>query len=218
MQKYGHIHFSYMHPNKIVASRPTCVATLCALALSGCSQGYVVRDEQVYFHGWNEGAGRFEHVVSGADVKSFQVIDDFFAKDRIQAYAYGWPLLNSDPGTFQVLAPEKAHDKKACYIGSPGWSDPSKQKPSGFIEAYLISNNQVVFRYWREDGNPRESVVSDADIGTFEALSFGYAKDKNRVFWRGRPIAGVDVSTFTVINACDTRDKNGPAHWTLERR
>jgi hypothetical protein len=186
---------------------------LCAVIGSGCSQGYVVRDESVYFHGWNEGHGRFEHEVSGADIGSFQTLDDFFAKDNHRAYAYGWEIQGADPTSFKVLRRETAADKNSCYRGTPSQIPESRLKPFHFAEGYVIGSGNVSWHFWRGDGSPYEYVIKGADVATFNSLEFGFAVDKDRAYWRGQPIVGVDVATLTVMNACDLKDKNGLADW-----
>jgi len=54
----------------------------------------------------------------------------------------------------------------------------------------------------------------DVDIASFQAINTSYAKDKNNVYWLGRPgcdllkLEGADSKTFVAVNTFFGKDKN----------
>jgi len=180
---------------------------LCSLIISGCTQGYVVHELEVTYHGWNEGYGKFDYVVNGADVKSFKVIDDIYAKDKNQAYAYGAHLIGSDSDSFGVFMTEIAYDKNRCYYGGEYIH---ANHPKDIRSEYIKTNGTVIYRIWRDDGTPYDQVIPNADVESFKVLSFGYSEDKNYVYFASYGVTQTkyDVATFTIVNPCFVKDKN----------
>lgn len=178
-----------------------------AVILDGCTQGYIKRNNEITFHGWNEAHGSFEHVVQGADFNSFIIIDDYFAKDKNQAYAYGWPLKGSDPATFEVLGNERSRDKDWEYWG---WDNRVKVKPKDFTTEYRRKDDYIIFHGWSSNG-PYDYKLKDVDYASFSSIGRDYAKDKKRAYFEGLPINGVDVGTFVVLAVTNdpwAKDKN----------
>jgi hypothetical protein len=180
---------------------------ICAPIISGCTQGYVIHDQEVTYHGWNEGYGKFNYVVNGADVRSFKVIDDIYAKDKNQAYAYGSRLIGSDPDSFGVFMTEIAYDKNRCYYGD---EYTHANHPKDIRSEYIKTNDTVVYRIWRDDGTPYDQIIPNADAASFKALSYGYSEDKNNVYFASYGVTKLkyDVATFTIVNPCFIKDKN----------
>ena len=75
--------------------------------------------------------------------------------------------------------------------------------PENFTTGYKITPDAV---YWY--GKKME----EADVGSFELLHFGFAKDKNNVFFEGNIVYGADPQSFVETPVGDVNyyvDKNG---------
>jgi hypothetical protein len=83
-------------------------------------------------------------------------------------------------------------------------------------ESYLADKNFVYFY---------GSKLENADVNTFELLDFGYAKDKNSVYFSGdsTKMEGVEAESFQVLNEYYTKDKNavyfgaGDYMWSIQQ-
>lgn len=67
---------------------------------------YSLGKENVYYDGY---------ILEGADVNSFQVIDDYYAKDRFSVFIDFRPISGADPETFEVLGHGYSKDKNNAY-------------------------------------------------------------------------------------------------------
>lgn len=65
---------------------------------------------------------------------------------------------------------------------------------------YEVRDSSVYWTYWNEGMGSGETEL-DVDLETFEILdNDNYAKDKLRVFYKGRVIEGADAKTFKTIS------------------
>ena len=65
---------------------------------------------------------------------------------------------------------------------------------------YEVRDSSVYWTYWDEGMGSGETEL-DVDLETFEILdNDNYAKDKLRVFYKGRVIEGADAKTFKTIS------------------
>ena len=132
-----------------------------------------------------EGAWYYRELpIEGADAKSFEVLNDNYAKDKNDVY-YGDTyrkgqeyymikhsrlrvLKGADPATFRYLN-----------------YDYSRDKSSAFYEGVAFPVQ---------------------DIETFELIDRAYARDRVTAYYQQRPIPGSDGSSFAVIEGGYSRD------------
>jgi hypothetical protein len=80
---------------------------------------------------------------------------------------------------------------------------------AGCSDHYNIKGDRVEFVDRRNFGIETSSFwVSGVDVDSFEALSEWFAKDKKRVYWKGRVLRGADPSTIGVLNNYFAIDKD----------
>ncbi len=130
-------------------------------------------------------------------VKKFKVFNDKYATDG-KVILYKWKkILDSDPSTFVIIKDWVAKDKWNRYE----W---------GEKKGYHLS-------WWKEYYDSK--LIKDVDLQTFQVLNKYYAKDKERVYFKGQPVYNADSKSFKVIEWVYWKDKNyvflewGPIFW-----
>ena len=133
--------------------------------------------------------------IEGADAKSFQVLNDNYAKDKNQVY-YGdtyrkgqeyymvkhsrLRVLHADAATFRYLNYDYSQDKSSVFY--EGVAFPVK------------------------------------DLATFELIDRSYARDRVTGYYHQRPIPGSDGSTFAMLSHGYSKDARNVFYSTLEPR
>jgi hypothetical protein len=78
----------------------------------------------------------------------------------------------------------------------------------GCSTGYEKEANAVYYKSWNE-GSGSSKYTLDADPQTFRVLkNSNYAKDKQKVFYKGIVIEGADATTFEALEEGYARDKN----------
>ena len=144
-----------------------------------------------------DGAWHYRELqIEGADTKSFQVLNESYAKDDKRVY-YGDTyrkgqeyymiqhsrvrvLDGADPATFRYLNYDYARDQSSVF--HEGVAFPVK------------------------------------DIGTFELIDRAYARDRVTGYYHQRPIPGSDGISFAVIDSSYSKDANQIFYSSLEPR
>ena len=156
----------------------------CKEQVSPLSEDYYKKSGAIYFI---PGGNSFERGSrkTVANVASFSVIGDVYARDKDQLYFMGCPQQLVDVKTFQLknkIPVDQQHVFKFEGIGS-ATSDCSK--------------NQL-------------TIIEEADPETYTTLYHqlpALAKDKAHYFYNYRPL-DVDYATFRVVNRNFVKDKN----------
>ena len=206
--------------------------TISLLALlPGCSEtGYQQKGNSVSFITWDEAHGRREHPVTGADPRSFQVLNkQGYAKDRLGAY-FRWKKIEAaDPASFTALSDHQAKDRRqAFYEDQPiAGTDPASFEiideqwardrgdvylQNRSIEACHPPTFTLLEENWQRDRQcvyNRGRKLPDADPSTFTILNFWYGKDERHVYHSdGRELAGADPKTFSIAKPCEVCGKD----------
>ena len=66
---------------------------------------------------------------------------------------------------------------------------------SCFFPHYRVIEQSIVFY-----GGSSEVVMKNADINTFKDLDGFLGKDKNTVYYLGKPLKNIDAATFEIVN------------------
>lgn len=154
--------------------------------------------------------------ITGADAKTFEVLDGNYTKDKNYVYYQGKKIDNADAETFSNLESGYYKDKMFIYYnGKPlEKSNSNKSFKIAVIEKIgnscehnfdmYISNNNNVYNF----GN---LVIGQAkyDPLTFTTYQNWYSKDKNGVYYFGEKITSLDAATFKFYNYSYVSDKNG---------
>jgi hypothetical protein len=207
---------------------------LLALAgLTGCNTGYQQINGEWKYVTLDEGYGRRENPIAGADAASFEKLGrSGFARDRSQVYYQGkplegadaatfenlkgsyWrdkdrvyyfdhPIEGADPGSYGLLRSDWARDANNVYVGA----DPVNPKDLATFE--IVNNNWARDSLWYYPAQyARHAPIEVLDRETFQILDGVWAKDCCRVFYFNRIVEGADPATFEVVNDVRGRDKD----------
>ena len=181
------------------------------LILTSCEKKYIVKNNSVYFKGWNEGVGNYERLIPDADAKSFANIEleDFngkFGKDNYKVFFDGKTIKNCDPKTFEFLGNYLFKDKNAVYFF--GFYSDSDDWRIDVVNPKKIK----LFTYpWSTDGEyllyGYKPLKLD-DANDFQAIDENWGKTKTKIIYEDQILENVDYSTFKVINYSTAKDKN----------
>lgn len=178
--------------------------------LSGCEKEYIIKNNQVYMKGWNEGSGNYELLVEGADASTFQTVetDDntTIGKDKNNVYVETTLIQNFDPKTLRYLGSYYYIDSDSAYFfGSYNnlndceiiGADPKTLK---VLDEYpwARDNKHIVYRH---------NISSINDNIDFEVLSENWARTRSEYFYQGKSVQGIDIETFEIINDNTAKDK-----------
>lgn len=187
--------------------------------LAACGTGYQREGNQIVFVTWDEGSGKVAHPVVGADVSSFAILSDGYAKDKHQIYYKGravWAGATDKPtaaqlASFEALSYGYAKDGQyAYYQGWPFPADPPTFRV-GTQGNWSADKNDVYFQ---------NQAVHACDRSTFESLDSGgyWYRDARCVYanWDRKLVKlpqTVDPKTFTAVNyAFGVDDKHVYTH------
>src|SRR5205085_1593115 len=91
---------------------------IAVIFLTGCSTGYDVEEDGVYYKSWNEGSGSHKRLID-ADPKTFKVLKyDSYGKDKYTVFYEGQLIKDADAATFETLDDFHAKDKYTGYRGN----------------------------------------------------------------------------------------------------
>jgi len=154
-----------------------------------------------------------------ADLKSFEVLNFTYAKDKDNVWAMGIRIPTADPKTFEV-----------CDDGAGRLSDDT-------LVWYGYGKDKNGVYYYDFDGKPTllkkadpatfeslgdklfgkdaehvfigEAVLPKADSKTWEVLAGAYSRDAKRVFCRKIALPGADPKRFQVLTKGDAKLRAG---------
>jgi hypothetical protein len=145
-------------------------------------------------------------VIAGADPASYQVLPHSYGRDVRRVFLEGQPLAVRDPASFEVLDRSFTRDAQRAYhegreiAGSDGASfeviDPAGRyaRDRQHVFHTLEASRQSVSGAAR----PALQVLKGANPASLQVLGRAYARDGQRVWWAGQPVAGVDAASFAV--------------------
>ena len=194
---------------------------ITSLEFLGYSYNKYYRDKNnIYFLNDKDDKMEFEKLV-GANPKTFEIIDDYFARDDKNLYIFGYKLDGIDPKTFETLNYEMIKDKNGVYflenISEENENSEIKVKKLDSKGIDLksfknVDNSDYYFKdkngvYYENSENLHK--IENVDLKTFEALDYDFAKDKNSVYYENKKLNEIDASSFEKIEFNFIKDKNG---------
>ena len=194
---------------------------ITSLEFLGYSYNKYYRDKNnIYFLNDKDDKMEFEKLV-GANPKTFEIIDYYFARDDKNLYIFGYKLDGIDPKTFETLNYEMIKDKNGVYflenISEENENSEIKVKKLDSKGIDLksfknVDNSDYYFKdkngvYYENSENLHK--IENVDLKTFEALDYDFAKDKNSVYYENKKLNEIDASSFEKIEFNFIKDKNG---------
>ena len=157
---------------------------------------YVKRNNEIYYRFSKE--DDIEIKVENADLNTFKILNDKYAKDKNSAYFFGNKSFKDvDVKTFEVLANYYSKDKNNVYRPINEWIhkiDGANPKTIKVLSQYYSKDDKNVFY--------NSDKILNADVNSFVVLEgdHSYAKDKNSVYYSGEKIEGANPKTFKIIS------------------
>lgn len=184
---------------------------ITSLEFLGDSYNKYYRDKNnIYFLNDKDDKMEFEKLV-GANPKTFEIIDDYFARDDKNLYTFGYKLDGIDPKTFETLNYEMIKDKNGVYflenISEENENSEIKTKKLNLKGLDLrsfkkVDDSDYYFKdknsiYYEDSGNLHK--IENADLKTFKDLDYNFAKDKNNIYYKNKKLDGIDAASFEKI-------------------
>ena len=157
--------------------------------------------------------------------KTFEMVDDTFARDDKNLYIFEYKLDGIDPKTFKKLSYEMVKDKNGLYF----LEDIEKENENIEIKVQKLNikgldlktfehidgdyYKDINYVYYESDNNLYK--IENADLKTFEILDSSYtgygnfSKDKDYIYLNNKKLEEIDAKTFEKMRANLIRDKNG---------
>ncbi len=181
---------------------------------------YFKDKDNIYFLNDKDDKMEFEKL-DGANLKTFEIIDDYFARDDKNVYIFGYKLDGIDPKTFETLNYEMIKDKNGVYflenISEENENSEIKTKKLNLKGLDLrsfkkVNDSDYYFKdknsiYYEDSGNLHK--IENADLKTFKDLDYNFAKDKNNIYYKNKKLDGIDAASFEKIEFNFIKDKNG---------
>lgn len=156
--------------------------------------GYEIREDKVYYNGWNEGQGKYSYLIEGADSKTFTAIKNSeYGKDKIYVYHRETVLKDADPKSFEIISVYYCKDANHVYFQDTLMEGADSKSFSPLGGMYSKDNKNV---YAQTD------IIEGADLDSFVVLKIDYedwAKDESSYFYQGSKIPVADYGSFTIL-------------------
>lgn len=196
-----------------------------SLELLGDSYNKYYRDKNnIYFLNDKDDKMEFEKL-AGANPKTFEIVDDYFARDDKNVYFFNKKVIGVDAKTFEKVGYDIVKDKNGVYFlenvseENENLEIKTKNLKADGIDlktlkkldnGYFKDKNSI---YYELSGNLYK--MKNVDLSTFEVLNSPYnssvyfAKDKNNVYYNGKKLDGIVPNDFEQIQSYFIKDKNG---------
>ena len=196
-----------------------------SLEFLGDSYNKYYRDKNnIYFLNDKDDKMEFEKL-AGANPKTFEIVDDYFARDDKNVYFFNKKVIGVDAKTFEKVGYDIVKDKNGVYflenVSEENENSEIKTKNlkadgidlktlKKLDNGYFKDKNSI---YYELNGNLYK--IKNVDLPTFEVLNSPYsssvyfAKDKNNVYYNGKKLDGIVPNDFEQIQSYFIKDKNG---------
>ena len=187
----------------------------------GDSYNKYYRDKNnIYFLNDKDDKMEFEKLV-GANPKTFEIIDDYFARDDKNVYFFNKKVIGVDAKTFEEVGYDIIKDKNGLHILIDSNETEIKVKSLKADGIDLKTLKKLDNGYFKDKNNIYYGLsgnlykIKNADLQTFEVLNSPYsssvyfAKDKNNVYYSGKKLDGIVPNDFEQIQSYFIKDRNG---------
>ena len=180
---------------------------------------YFKDKDNIYFLNNKDNKMEFEKL-AGANPKTFEIVDDYFAKDDKNVYFFNKKVIGVDAKTFEEVGYDIVKDKNGVYF----LENVSEENENSEIKVKKLDSKGIDLKsfkkvdnsdYYFKDKNGvyyenSENLhkIENVDLKTFEALDYDFTKDKNNVYYEGEKVEGVDMNSIEVVNRMCIKDKN----------
>ena len=184
---------------------------------------YYKDKNNVYFMDNRDNKIKFKKL-SYVNPKTFEMVDNTFARDDKNLYLFEYKLDGIDAKTFEKISSNIVKDKNGLYF----LEDIEKENENIEIKTRKINIKGLDLKtfehiddyYYKDKNNVYYDLdnnlytIKNADLATFEVLNSPYsssiyfAKDKNNVYYQNKKINGIVADGFEQIQSNFIKDKN----------
>ena len=185
---------------------------------------YYKDKNNVYFMDNRDGKIKFKKL-SYVNPKTFEMVDNTFARDDKNLYLFEYKLDGIDAKTFEKISSNIVKDKNGLYF----LEDIEKENENIEIKTRKINIKGLDLKtfehiddyYYKDKNNIYYDLynnlytIKNADLKTFEILDSSYtgygnfSKDKDYIYLNNKKLEEIDAKTFEKMWANLIRDKNG---------
>jgi len=185
---------------------------------------YYKDKNNVYFMDNRDGKIKFKKL-SYVNPKTFEMVDNTFARDDKNLYLFEYKLDGIDAKTFEKISSNIVKDKNGLYF----LEDIEKENENIEIKTRKINIKGLDLKtfehiddyYYKDKNNIYYNLdnnlytIKNADLAAFEVLNSPYsssiyfAKDKNNVYYQNKKIDGLVADGFEQIQSNFIKDRNG---------
>ncbi|MCA6376294.1 MAG: DKNYY domain-containing protein [Cytophagales bacterium] len=183
-----------------------------SIFLIGCfpKKKYKIDENAVYLTDLNEVGSEYTLRLEDADPKTFQIIETdcnlLFGKDRSHIFVDRTMLENADPNTFRHIGQYYFADKDSVYFF--GWYNELN-------DCEIIGANPKTMKVhelypWAQDDSHviyGHTITTTKDLNELKIIDKNWSRTTNTVFYKGKALDSVDISTFEIISEVKARDK-----------
>jgi len=149
---------------------------LAAFGLGACDSSSYHRSGGQWKHG--------DLAFTPDDPRTFEPIDQVFAKDAVRGYYRGTSVPDSHGATFSALSEHEARDAHRVY----------------YCDTYRKGQEYWSIRHLRI------APIPGADSSTYASIGVGHARDRSRVYFEGVPFDVRDAATYEPLDGNYGRD------------
>ncbi|WP_455045909.1 DKNYY domain-containing protein [Leptotrichia trevisanii] len=184
---------------------------------------YYKDKNNVYFMDNRDDKIKFKKL-SYVNPKTFEMVDNTFARDDKNLYLFEYKLDGIDAKTFEKISSNIVKDKNGLYF----LEDIEKENENIEIKTRKLNIKGLDLKtfehiddyYYKDKNNVYYDLdnnlytIKNADLATFEVLNSPYsssiyfAKDKNNVYYQNKKINGIVADGFEQIQSNFIKDKN----------
>ena len=157
--------------------------------------------------------------IAGADKNSFEILEEYIARDKNNVYFKGEKLGNIDIKSFKYFEDGLAKDKNRVFYIEDN-KDVTGVDAKTFErmgESYYFRDKNNIFGL--KDYNPYDlEMLKNIDRNSFNTLSKEIGKDRNGVYYFGEKIDGISSNNAKVVEALGNSDyilQSGNDHYLM---
>ena len=163
------------------------IFSLLIWAVNIVNAEYIKRNGEIYYRDWSEEKTR---ILKNIDKKSFEILENDFAKDKNNIYYKGEKIEKIDPKSAKIFGSHFVKNEKIVF-------DAYEKKELKDVDTKTLKS--VGDYYFKDKNNAyfdMKKIDEKVDLETFVYLDFFYARDKNNLYFYGQKVKGVSPNNF----------------------
>jgi len=188
------------------------ILVLIITFLYSCGSDYKVKNNNVYYAGWNEGVGSYERLIVKADAPTFKKIENeddlVLGKDKNYVFYEDSLITYADPTTFKRIGQYYYTDMNSVYFFGFVHSGRSKWN----LDSVDVKTLKLYNIYpWARDKNNLiygDLIVKIDNIQKFKPINEYWGKTDKQVINEGVVFDSVHFGTFKIIDDYRAKDRN----------